>query len=552
MGINFEGLSPESKAKLQQIMSDNVVTGKEVQGLNAAEQEALSSLLGGKLPDVGEQVTLSKRHVGEAEAKPQKSWAQKLGIAAAVVAGTTALGAAIGGIAGFFGGGVGAVPGAIAGAKLGAIAGAALVGLSSCGEDTYAPEIISDDDYNITVNVTQKYDELVKLLKEIIAGREEDSAKIQELIDILRNQGQTLDAILQHLIKQGVQLSDILDLLKETSITQEEILDAVTNGNEEIKNYMSQILSLVNSGVQISQKNTELLDKLINLVGSMQPMSGTELSAAFEKLFNLITASIEQNTEMDEKTYNLLSEILTNIEKGNEADIHFYKTILERMDSYEDDMKTYLTNILEAVNNGNAISEDIKNLTMKVLEQINNGAVANNDALKAILEAISNIKVEGGNVDLSTVEKMLAELLDQSKSNGELLSSIDGKLDVINMSITTAKEEILNKLGEGFDKTNQHYKNIEATLNDIVNNAGAGFDDSEILGHLELILKSIDKLGEKFTDKSELLEKLDEILAAIKDHKVIVDVTGKVTCECNCGDSGSHEGIVGDLSDLLG
>ena len=54
------------------------------------------------------------------------------------------------------------------------------------------------------------------------------------------------------------------------------------------------------------------------------------------------------------------------------------------------------------------------------------------------------------------------------------------------------------------------------------------------------------KLLEKL---DKIMDKLDDILAAIKDHNVTVDVTGKVTCECNCGQN--HEGILGDLNDIL-
>ena len=54
----------------------------------------------------------------------------------------------------------------------------------------------------------------------------------------------------------------------------------------------------------------------------------------------------------------------------------------------------------------------------------------------------------------------------------------------------------------------------------------------------------------KLLDKlDKILAKLDDILAAIKDHKVQIDVTGKVTCECNCGKN--HEGILGDIDDIL-
>ena len=92
------------------------------------------------------------------------------------------------------------------------------------------------------------------------------------------------------------------------------------------------------------------------------------------------------------------------------------------------------------------------------------------------------------------------------------------------------------KLEAEFGKNDERYTNICNLLEAIKNqggSGGAGFDDSKLLEKLD-----------------KILNKLDDILAAIKDHKVTVDVTGKVECNCNCG--GNHEGILGDLEDILG
>ena len=80
---------------------------------------------------------------------------------------------------------------------------------------------------------------------------------------------------------------------------------------------------------------------------------------------------------------------------------------------------------------------------------------------------------------------------------------------------------------------------IEPTLKDCV----AG-DLALVMPHriITNILEGLEKLD-------KILQKLDEIKDAIKNHKVEVDVTGKVTCECNCGQN--HEGILGDLNDIL-
>ena len=152
---------------------------------------------------------------------------------------------------------------------------------------------------------------------------------------------------------------------------------------------------------------------------------------------------------------------------------------------------------------------------------------------KAIIEAMGNIKVDGGKIDLSSIEAMLRELLAQSKKNGNTLSSIDGKLDVIQIT----EQAILDKINAEAHKGDERYAATNALLKEILNKVGkqnGSYDDGELLKVLNNLSNLLDK-------------KLDDILKAIKDHdvKVTVDVTGKVKCECNCGSK--DEGIIGDL-----
>ena len=163
----------------------------------------------------------------------------------------------------------------------------------------------------------------------------------------------------------------------------------------------------------------------------------------------------------------------------------------------------------------------------------------------AIIDAMSNIKPgEGGTVDLSSIEKMLSELLQLTSKNNSLLESIDGKMDVINVTIETAKNEILAKM----DKNDANTTAILNALNEFKNISTA--NDEAILAKMDTIINILNNIKDSTYDDSALMAKLDDILAAIKDHNVTVDITGKVTCECNCG--GNHEGIIGDLDDILG
>ena len=121
----------------------------------------------------------------------------------------------------------------------------------------------------------------------------------------------------------------------------------------------------------------------------------------------------------------------------------------------------------------------------------------------------------------------MKELLKQYKANGETLASIDGKMDLMNV---TAKA-ILSNLEKEAGKNDIRYENIKNLLENIKNKVGS-LDGDELLGRLD-----------------KVLAKLDEIKDAIQNHKVTVDVTGKVECKCDCGKN--HEGILGDIENLM-
>ena len=217
-----------------------------------------------------------------------------------------------------------------------------------------------------------------------------------------------------------------------------------------------------------------------------------------------------------------MQQIYTLVEKlGTKGDA-LGKEILNYIAAVGFEMNRNFTAVLEAINKGVAGADSLRDLLEKVLEKQDKNT-------KAIIDAIGNIKVgPGGAVDLSSVEKMLAELLKQSQKNGDILSNIDAKTDVI----ATTTKSILDALNKEFGKNDERYKNINNLLTVIANKAGGKGDDAALLAKLD-----------------KILQKLDEIKDAIKNHKVEVDVTGKVTCECNCGQN--HEGILGDLNDIL-
>ena len=175
----------------------------------------------------------------------------------------------------------------------------------------------------------------------------------------------------------------------------------------------------------------------------------------------------------------------------------------------------------------------------KVLEKQDKNTATVDANCKAIIEAMSKIKVDGGKVDLSSIEAMLKDLLTQSKKNGNTLTSIDGKLDAIKLT----QQGISDKIDAEAHKGDVRYQRADKFMTDVLNALGklannGKYDDTKLLNALNKLSNLVDT-------------RTVDLLNAIKNHdvKVTVDVTGKVKCECNCG--GKHEGILGDIENTL-
>ena len=369
-------------------------------------------------------------------------------------------------------------------------------------------------------------------------------ALIEQLLKKAVENGDTQVNILNKLTEiqnsnksDGEKLAEMLKLLGEIKTTLDGIAgdlkehfknDAVVNG------YLEKILTEAKKNNAKADETNALLQKLYTLVeklGKQGDAMGKEIlnyiaAVGFEMNRNfstLIDAVDKGNVKLDD-IKALLAQLNTQVKQNGEDGKKLGNEILNYLGAVGFEMNRNFTAVLEAINKGVAGTDSLRDLLEKVLEKQDTNS-------KAIINAIGNIKVgSGGTVDLSSLETMVAELLKQSKANGNILSNIDAKTDVI----ATTTKSILAALEKEFGKNDTRYKNIMNILNVIANKAGSKGDDTKLLAKLD-----------------EILAKLDEIKDAIKDHKVTVDVTGKVTCECNCGNNNKHEGILGDLNDLM-
>ena len=360
--------------------------------------------------------------------------------------------------------------------------------------------------YTAITSADQKTQDALKNINYLLSVHNEKADETNALLT-------KLISLVNKLGKDGNDFGNkIIQMLSKLNLSvtasMDKLLDAVNNGNIKLDDIKVLLQKLDDDG----NKNTK---DILNYLGAI----GFEMNGNFSKL---IEAVKDNKISLDE-IKNMLAQLNALVNDNNAQNKELGNKILDALGKLGFDISANFTAVLEAINKGVAGADSLRDLLEKVLEKQDKNT-------KAIIEAIGNIKVgSGGTVDLSSIKKMLAELLKQSQKNGNILSNIDAKTDVI----ATTTKSILEALNKEFGKNDERYKNINNLLTVIANkNNGNGND--------KVLLEKLDKI----------LQKLDEIKDAIKNHKVEVDVTGKVTCECNCGSK--HEGILGDLNDLLG
>lgn len=397
-----------------------------------------------------------------------------------------------------------------------------------------------DQIYEVLVNMDgmtgDKLEQLLKILQSIESIGKDINNKLDVIIgkfeDSFPDNSEILEALnrIEEYLKQNNDKTDVTNNLLEQLLNQynsggiskedlQKLLDAIAANGDKI-DATNQLLA------KIQQQDAEFQKQVLAILANV----GTEYSDVLNKIL--------EATQGNSAKLDAIAQLLAKIQEQDEK---FQKNILDAINQLGIDITEQLNNILDVINNisgGGGDSSNIEDLLNKVLEKMDSNTAA-------IIDAIGNIKPgEGGTVDLSSVEKMLKELIELTAKNNDLLENINAKVEVISVT----QQAILEKINS-FENMGCDTSKLESLLEEILDKMGqqsGSYDDSKLL-------EILNNLTAKFEEYSKLTkDQLDKILEAIKDHdvNVTVDVTGKVTCECNCG--GNHEGILGDLEDILG
>ena len=413
---------------------------------------------------------------------------------------------------------------------------------------------------NILGNIGADYTEVLNKILEATQGNSTKLDAIAQLLAKIQDQDEKFQKqVLDFIAKGNTDYTDILNKILEAAENNGTKLDALGQLLAKIQNqdenFQKQVLELLakvgpdysevlNKILDATQGNSTKLDAIAQLLAKMQNQDAEFQKNVLNILGNVGTDYTEVLNKILEATQGnsqKLTDITQLLAKMQNQDAEFQKNILDAINQLGIEITGQLNNILNSIKNisvGGGDSSNIEALLNKVLEKMDSNTAA-------IIEAIGNIKPgEGGTVDLSSVEKMLKELIELTAKNNDLLEKINAKVEVISVT----QQAILEKINS-FENMGCDTSKLESLLKEILDKMGqqsGSYDDSKLL-------EILNNLTAKFEEYSKLTkDQLDKILEAIKDHdvNVTVDVTGKVICECNCG--GNHEGIIGDLEDILG
>lgn len=326
---------------------------------------------------------------------------------------------------------------------------------------------------------------LQELINEVKTGKvsaQEAWAKIQELLESIdANVAVIKDAI-------GKYYYDDKDILAKLDKIIEQNDTQIDQGNKQV-DLLNGILSMLKNGV-----SKDDIKVLIDYAAAG--------NADMSKLIKLVEALNQNVTDGREENKQFAGDVIATLNKLGFENADNFTTIINKMD---------------AMDSGAA---DLRALIQKFMNAYKNGSKLTNDQLKDLIDAVNNIKIEGGAVDLTSLENMLKELVDLTKDNKGLLTDIDAKVGLINVS--------QNAILDAIDKMHKDIKDLPNYKQD--------------LAEIKALLQGLkDKPG---YDDTKVLNKLAEILEVIKTHEF---------CHCKCDpDSGHNEGIINDINDIIG
>lgn len=557
MGINFDGVNPESKAKFEKILADGVIDEKENASLSKAERQALENHFHRKIPETGE-IKVFEPDVPKEKGIVDKvtDWFKSDDVPTwkKVGAGGVALVAACAGAYV----GIPAIVGAIS--TKGVAVAAGLLGTtmicSSCSNDiTQSVEIKLDVSELIAAldkkeaNDEKRHQDVMSALNILIAQGHSMSQIVTQLLD----KGEKLDTIIDLLVMNGTKTDEMISILKSLGKTTAQIYEALGNvqieqskqtellktivNNDNIKiEYLDTILNEIRNGNELQKNSQDILNLILAEISKLEPNDSSSAEILNKILAKLVEFQ-QQEQDMDTKTHDMLQTIINNQEKYGDSVKQALNEILAKLDSMaEADKKRfeYIVPILEKLGNDgaeilNAIKEGDK-ITQSQLDTI----IKNQKLNATQLESLRKLIIQNNNIAQGTqiiVNNLKNQMNANQKAILDKISEGNATLSEIKSILKDIKTGVANnsvKLGDI-----SQFMNVIATSLDELLTQVKGIRVETQQGILAILAKIPDGCHCQPTDLSAIIDLLNKLLDAVqKDPN---------------NNDGNHEGILNDL-----
>ncbi|MBR1776207.1 hypothetical protein IJ750_03950 [bacterium] len=325
------------------------------------------------------------------------------------------------------------------------------------------------------------------------------------------------------LVEQGFLSNDcankmIIELLKNIDANVDSIKSSIANyysGNADILAKLDKIIENQNQALENQGAQIEIAGQQTVILNSILSMLKNGVSK--DDVAVIIDLLSKGNCDMN-KLINLVTALNQNVSDGRAENRKFAEDVLAMLKKYGDGLMGQMSTVINLINSSNAEGEKLRDLVQKFIEAYNANNKVTQAQLKAILDAIANIHIDGGQqFDSEGFKAMLEQIIALLKTNNNLLSGIDAKIALINTSQQVIIDK-LDNLAKNIPNYKQDLNEIKALLEALKNKPG--YDDSAIVA------------------------KLDALMEILLTHEF---------CHCNCSGSGNgnHEGILGDMLHCL-
>ena len=454
-----------------------------------------------------------------------------------------------------------------------------------------------------------------ELLAFIVDGMTAGNTILTELKALMEQNNADNKEILEAISKCKFGIDKLHEDNQDIKSLLAEIKTAVENLPDDMKEKFSGYFKSIMLGISDNGAKLDALTNLLKVVNSNINLGNKAIIDRMDKQFtammgvvNNLFDKFSQYGDKVTKALNAISTAIANLTaKVDKLDLtKVEKTLTEILNKIANNgtALTNITKLLQDINNNTILNGERQ---QKILEAINKlgdygvkilgdldtiiarfgDSEAKLDELIKLLQTMDANNETRNNKILAYLKEMgctmaggFAKLVEIGNTNNALTTKTNELINVVIDLLENAPKMEVN-VSEIVAAINAKDGDLSKKLDDILSilktincNVVQGNEDNnrllnKILAAIEgidsksvsLVNKIIEAINKKTSpsnptvnvDLSKIESKLDDILKAIKDHKVLVEVDGTVKCDCNCsGGSSVHEGVINDINWLLG